>query len=63
MFSSKMKEGNRTGSPQHAPYNITANVYDAAVSEEKREAYRGMLRLVTRTATRTGDGNGRMTSA
>ena len=62
MFSSKMKEGNRTGSPQHAPYNITANVYDAAVSEEKREAHRGVLRL-TRTATPTGDGNGRMTSA
>ncbi len=41
----------------------TANIYDAAVSEEKREAHRGVLRLVTRTATRTGDGNGRMTSA
>ncbi len=47
---------------RHATYNITANIYDAAVSEEKREAHRGVLRLVTRTATRTTVGNGKLVS-
>ena len=28
---------------RHATYNITANTYDAAVSEEKREAHCGVL--------------------
>ena len=38
---------------RHATYSITANIYDAAVSDEKREAHRGVLHLVTRTQTRT----------
>ncbi len=48
---------------RHASYSITANVYDSAVSDEKREAHSGVMRLVTCASTRTGDGNGRMTSA
>ena len=40
---------------RHATYSITANVYDAAVSDEKRKAHRGVLHLVTRTQTRTGN--------
>jgi integrase len=39
---------------RHASYSITANVYDSAVSDEKRRAHSGVMRLVTRTATRTG---------
>ena len=38
---------------RHATYNITANTYDAAVSEEKREAL---------TATRTTAGDGKLVS-
>src|ERR1039458_1321572 len=41
---------------RHASYNITANIYDAAVSDEKREAHRGVLHLLTRTQTRTRQG-------
>jgi hypothetical protein len=43
--------------------SITANVYDSAVSDEKRRAHSGVMRLVTRTATRTGAEDGRMASA
>ncbi len=43
---------------RHATYSITANIYDAAVSDEKREAHRGVLHLVTRTQTRTGKESG-----
>jgi len=39
---------------RHASYQITANIYDAAVSDEKRKAHSGVIRLVTRTRTRTG---------
>ena len=36
--------------PRHATYSITANIYDATVSDENREAHRGvLLHLVTRT--------------
>jgi len=38
---------------RHASYQITANIYDAAVSDEKREAHSGVIRLVTRASTRT----------
>jgi len=48
---------------RHASYSITANVYDSAVSDEKRRAHSGVMRLVTRTATRTGTEDGRMASA
>lgn len=49
---------------RHASYGITMNVYDSAVSEEKREAHSGVMRLVaTRTRTRTGTEDGRMASA
>jgi len=30
----------------HASYGITMNVYDSAVSDEKREAYSGVMRLL-----------------
>jgi integrase len=43
---------------RHASYSITANIYDAAVSDEKREAHRGVLHLVTRTQTRTRQESG-----
>jgi len=39
---------------RHASYQITANIYDSAVSDEKRKAHSGVIRLVTRTRTRTG---------
>jgi len=48
---------------RHATYSITANIYDAAVSDEKREAHRGVLHLVTRTQTRTGQESGTSASA
>ena len=44
---------------RHASYSITANVYDSAVSDEKRRAHSGVMRLVTRT----GAEDGRMASA
>jgi len=47
---------------RHASYQITANIYDSAVSDEKREAHSGVIRLVTR-ACRTGAEDGRMASA
>jgi integrase len=37
---------------RHASYQITANIYDSAVSDEKREAHSGVIRLVTRASTR-----------
>jgi integrase len=43
---------------RHATYSITANIYDAAVSDEKRGAHRGVLRMVTRTQTRTAPESG-----
>src|SRR5271157_1723097 len=43
---------------RHATYSITANICYAGVSDEKREAHRGVLHLVTRTQTRTGQGSG-----
>ena len=48
---------------RHASYSITANIYDAAVSDEKRNAHRGVLRLVTRTQTRTVQEPGTAASA
>jgi integrase len=49
---------------RHASYSITANVYDSAVSDEKREAHSGVMRLVaTRTSIRSGTEDGRMASA
>lgn len=45
---------------RHASYNITANIYDAALSHEKREAHSGVVHLVT---TRTGAEDGRMAIA
>jgi len=49
---------------RHASYGITMNVYDSAVSDEKREAHSGVMRLIaTRTQTRTGPADGRMASA
>ena len=49
---------------RHASYQVTANIYDSAVSHEKREAHSGVIRLVaTRTSTRTGLDDGRMASA
>lgn len=37
---------------RHASYQVTANIYDSAVSDEKREAHSGVIRLVTRASTR-----------
>jgi hypothetical protein len=49
---------------RHASYGITMNVYDSAVSDEKREAHSGVMRLIaTRTQTRTRPADGRMASA
>ena len=49
---------------RHASYGITMNVYDSAVSDEKREAHSGVMRLLaTRTRTRTWPADGRMATA
>lgn len=48
---------------RHESYQITANIYDAAVPDEKREAHSGVIRLVTRTSTRTGTEDARMANA
>ena len=49
---------------RHASYKLTMDVYDDAVSDEKREAHSGVMRLVaTRTQTRTHVEDGRMASA
>jgi integrase len=49
---------------RHASYQITANIYDEAVSAEKRQAHSGVIRLVaTRTQTRTWLETGTMASA
>ena len=47
---------------RHASYSITANVYDSAVSAEKREAHSGVLRLLTRASTRTAAESGILAS-
>jgi hypothetical protein len=57
-------------------YSVTANVYDSAVSNEKRDAHSGVMRPVatctltctstrasTRTSTRTGPMDGRIATA
>jgi integrase len=47
-----------------ASFGITMNIYDAALSEEKREAHSGVMRLIaTRTQSCTGADDGRMASA
>jgi len=48
---------------RHASYQITANIYDEAVSAEKRQAHSGVMRLVTRTSTRTALDDAKMASA
>jgi MOSC domain-containing protein YiiM len=48
---------------RHSSYGITMNVYDSAVSEEKREARSNVMRLVTRASTRTGTEDGKMATA
>jgi integrase len=48
---------------RHVSYGITMNIYDAAVSDERREAHRGVLHLVTRTQTRTGEESGTSASS
>jgi integrase len=48
---------------RHSSYGITMNVYDSAVSAEKREAHRNVMRLVTRASTRTGAEDGKMATA
>ena len=50
--------------PRHASYGITANVYDAAMSEEKREAHSGVIRLLaTRASIRAEAEDGKIPSA
>jgi integrase len=48
---------------RHASYQITANIYDEAVSAEKRQAHSGVMRLVTRTSTRTALDDAKMATA
>ena len=38
---------------RHASYSITMNVYDEAMSEEKRNAHRGVIRQLNRSVTRS----------
>ena len=37
----------------HASYAITMNIYDEAMSEEKRNAHRGVTQQLTRSVTRS----------
>jgi hypothetical protein len=39
---------------RHASYSITMNVYDEAMSEEKRKAHRGVIQQLNRSVTRSG---------
>src|SRR5580658_2746982 len=39
---------------RHASYSITMNVYDEAMSEEKRSAHRGVIQQLNRSVTRSG---------
>lgn len=48
---------------RHASYQITANIYDSAVSDEKREAHSGVIRLVTRASTRACQESGEAATA
>ncbi len=49
---------------RHAAYKLTMDVYDDAVSSEKREAHSGAIRLISnRAQTRTQAEDGRMASA
>jgi len=38
---------------RHASYSITMNVYDEAMSEEKRNAHRGVTQQLSRSVTRS----------
>jgi integrase len=38
---------------RHASYSITVNVYDQAMSEEKRNAHRGVIQQLNRSVTRS----------
>jgi len=38
---------------RHASYSITMNVYDEAMSEEKRNAHRGVIQQLNRSVTRS----------
>ena len=38
---------------RHASYSITMNVYDEAMSEEKRNAHRGVIQPLNRSVTRS----------
>jgi integrase len=38
---------------RHASYSITMNVYDEAMSEEKRKAHRGVIQQLNRSVTRS----------
>ena len=48
---------------RHASYGITMNVYDSAMSAEKREAHSNVMRLITRASTRTWAEDGKMVTA
>jgi hypothetical protein len=38
---------------RHASYSITMNVYDEAMSEEKRNAHRGVIQQLNRSVSRS----------
>lgn len=38
---------------QHDSYSITMNVYDEAMSEEKRNAHRGVIQQLNRSVARS----------
>src|SRR5215831_2639110 len=48
---------------RHASYQVTANIYDSAVSDEKRKAHSGVIRLVTRASTRACQESGETATA
>jgi integrase len=38
---------------RHASFSITMNIYDEAMSEEKRNAHRGVIQQLNRSVTRS----------
>ena len=38
---------------RHASFSITMNIYDEAMSEEKRNAHRGLIQQLNRSVTRS----------
>ena len=59
-YTTLLRQNNNNNNPKvvqgllrHASYSITMNVYDEAMSEEKRNAHRGVIQQLNRSVTRS----------